>query len=211
MAALARKLGAGSQEAAAAALADKHGQPPVTPSSAEGNWQLAAGRAGGTAAPDSELQQLRQALEQAWEQEDSLQQQVWRSCLFWGWPGSLRQRWLVPSVSLAGGVATPCTPSFPPGPSVVLLQILQLREHAIQVEARSASLQADLATAQASAGDAATAAAAVGDLRRQLEERSKEVAELSALSLKVRRVLQRSNLYLSELLALRIRISMQTW
>lgn len=66
-----------------------------------------------------------------------------------------------------------------------LLQMLQLRERIVDLEACNAALQADLAAAQANAGDAATAAAAVEDLRRQLEERGKEMLELAALSIKV--------------------------
>ena len=64
------------------------------------------------------------------------------------------------------------------------MQVLQLREQVAALEGRNASLQADLASAQATAGDAATAAVAVGDLRRQLDERSREVVDLTAISIK---------------------------
>jgi hypothetical protein len=82
-------------------------------------------------------------------------------------------------------------PSFVPRQSanqvwILWLQVLQLRESTIVLEAHNASLQADLTSAQASAGDAATAAAAVGDLRRQLEERGREVSDLASVSLKAR-------------------------
>ncbi|GAB4818323.1 hypothetical protein N2152v2_005369 [Parachlorella kessleri] len=63
-------------------------------------------------------------------------------------------------------------------------QVLQLREQVAGSEGRNASLQADLASVQATAGDAATAAVAVGDLRRQLDDRSREVADLTAISIK---------------------------
>lgn len=61
-------------------------------------------------------------------------------------------------------------------------QVEQLRQRVQQLEGTAAALQADLAAARTGA-DAAEAAAAA-DLRRQLAERSQEVSDLSALSIK---------------------------
>ncbi|KAI7844734.1 hypothetical protein COHA_001619 [Chlorella ohadii] len=59
-----------------------------------------------------------------------------------------------------------------------------LKQRVHQLEAQAASQQAELAAAQAGAGGVAVADAAAADLRQQLQERSQEVADLSALSIK---------------------------
>lgn len=129
-------------------------------------WRLAAGHPAADVGTQPELQEAQAALHLARQQEEALRQQVTECRRMRG--------------ATACAEARRCSQvsQYPTS----LLQVLQLKERCAEVEARSAELQADLAAARASAGDAATAAAAVGDL---LEERNKEVAELSAISLKV--------------------------
>ncbi|PRW50911.1 basal body [Chlorella sorokiniana] len=59
-----------------------------------------------------------------------------------------------------------------------------LKQRVQQLEGQVAALQTELAIAQAGTGGAAVADAAAADLRRQLQERTQEVADLSALSIK---------------------------
>ena len=59
-----------------------------------------------------------------------------------------------------------------------------LKQQVQQLEGQVAALQAELAAAQAGAGGSAVADVAAAELRRQLQERTQEVADLSALSIK---------------------------
>ena len=59
-----------------------------------------------------------------------------------------------------------------------------LKQQVQQLEGQVAALQAELAAVQAGAGGAAVADVAAAELRRQLQERTQEVADLSALSIK---------------------------
>ena len=68
----------------------------------------------------------------------------------------------------------------------------QLTQHAQQLEAQVVALQGELAAVRAGAGGAAVADAAAAELRRQLAERSQEVADLSTLSIKADATVQQS-------------------
>lgn len=63
-------------------------------------------------------------------------------------------------------------------------QAQQLQGRIQQLESQAARLQEELAAAGAGSSSVADATAAAADLRRQLQERSQEVADLSALSIK---------------------------
>lgn len=62
-------------------------------------------------------------------------------------------------------------------------QVRQLKDEVQQLESKAAALQAELGAARAASAGASCAADAA-DLRRQLQERGQEVADLSALSIK---------------------------
>lgn len=164
----ARKLTDAAQQQQLSGLSVEKG-PGAEGGGSREEWRLAAGHPAADVGPQAELQEPQAVLHVARQQEEALRLQV------------TERRRMRGATACAG--ARRCSQDSQSPTS--LLQVLQLKERCAEVEARSAELQADLAAARASAGDAATAAAAVGDLRQQLEERNKEVADLSAISLKV--------------------------